>query len=211
MGYIYKITNTINDMVYVGQTREATIEKRFTNHTKKSSNCRYLKSAINEYGKDKFKISIICICFDEDLDTYEKEYISKFNSLIPSGYNLKYGGQCQSRHSEETKKKISESMHKFYKENSQRNRPQQNKKHSAETKIKISNALKGRLINTDNRNKFKPKYKVIQKDLSGNIISRFDTVSDACTSLNVTKNQISRVCNNNNQTLHGYKLEYECI
>lgn len=143
MGYIYKITNTINNMEYVGQTKD-TVEKRFVNHTKKSSNCRYLKSAINKYGKENFKIQIICICFDEDLDKYEMEYIEKFKSLIPSGYNLKYGGQFQSRHSEETKQKISETMRKFYKENPQRNRPQLNKKHSEETKKKISNALKGR-------------------------------------------------------------------
>ena len=75
MGYIYVITNKINETKYIGQTIEKDINERWKSHFKKRSNCRYLKYAFEKYGKEKFKFEIICICFDEDCNKYEDFYL----------------------------------------------------------------------------------------------------------------------------------------
>lgn len=101
MGYIYKITNILDNKLYIGQTKNS-LEERWRCHLKKTSNCRYLSSAIKKYGINNFKFQLICISFDENLDEIEKEYIKKFNCLVPNGYNLREGGNT-SKHNEETK------------------------------------------------------------------------------------------------------------
>ncbi len=56
--------------------------------------CPALADAIAKYGLEVFKFSVLIICFDEDLDAYEREYIAKFNSMTPNGYNILEGGHC---------------------------------------------------------------------------------------------------------------------
>lgn len=75
MGYIYKITNKINNKVYVGQTIK-TVEKRFNQH-KNNSNKEYfsqiaLYQAFNKYGIENFKVETLEECDNELLDEREK-------------------------------------------------------------------------------------------------------------------------------------------
>jgi group I intron endonuclease len=113
MGYIYKITNIKNNKCYIGETIQNP-KKRWKDHRsaiKRDDGCKALKNAINKYGLNNFKFEVIIICFDEDRLIYEKEYIKKYNSMVPNGYNILAGGQegvLGFKHSEETKKKISE-------------------------------------------------------------------------------------------------------
>jgi group I intron endonuclease len=111
MGYVYLVTNMINNTKYIGQTKCNDIETRWASHRKmlKDSIGRYLLSAYHKYGIKNFKFQIICICFDEACDELEEYYIKKFNTLSPNGYNLKLGGKS-SRHSEETKQIIAKKL-----------------------------------------------------------------------------------------------------
>jgi len=95
MGYVYLVTNIITGKKYVGQSKCDDIETRWASHRKmlKDSIGRYLLSAYHKYGIKNFKFQIICVCFDENCDTFEEEYIKKFNTLVPNGYNLKTGGK----------------------------------------------------------------------------------------------------------------------
>ena len=71
MGYIYKITNDINDKIYIGKT-EFNIEKRFQEHIKDSEKLyknRPLYNAMNKYGIEHFKIELI----EETNNTEERE------------------------------------------------------------------------------------------------------------------------------------------
>jgi len=108
MGYIYLIQNSLNSKCYVGQTTELDIYTRWKSHLKNNSNCRYLKNALNKCGKDAFKFQIICVCFDEDLNRFEEEYMKAFNCSVPNGYNLRAAGN-HGKHHEDTKAKISAS------------------------------------------------------------------------------------------------------
>jgi group I intron endonuclease len=125
MGFIYKITNIITNKCYIGETVQSNPIRRWKQHIQKinkGNGCPALRDAINKYGLDNFKFEILIICFDEDRHKYEKEYIKKFNSQVPNGYNILDGGQYGGSRlgiklSEETKNKVSESLKRFYTEN----------------------------------------------------------------------------------------------
>lgn len=107
---IYKITNLVNNKIYIGQTI-VSISERWTNHCYPKSNCIALRNAISKYGKDNFKIEQIDQAQNqEELDRKEQEWISKLQSTNPTiGYNLLSGGSGGSKHSEATKNKMSKS------------------------------------------------------------------------------------------------------
>lgn len=73
--------------------------------------CRVFYYAIAKYGYDSFKFEILHsgILLQEELDALEQDEILKNNSVVPNGYNLKAGGS-HGKHSEETKKKMRESI-----------------------------------------------------------------------------------------------------
>lgn len=108
-GYIYKITNLINNKIYIGQTTES-INKRWIRHCQRNSNCTYLGRAIQKYGKENFSIEEIDNAIDfQELNSKEEQWIKYFKTLdINYGYNIRSGG-ANPKHSEETKKKIGDS------------------------------------------------------------------------------------------------------
>lgn len=96
MGYIYKITNTLNDKVYIGQTIK-TVEKRFTQH-KNNSNKEYfsqivLYKAFNKYGIENFICEEIEEVPNDKLDEREKYWIEYYDSYF-NGYNSTLGGRA---------------------------------------------------------------------------------------------------------------------
>lgn len=102
-GYIYKITNDINNKVYIGQTI-ATIADRWHGHMSSALNEKRYKSALynamRKYGREKFHIKEISsftkATKGELIDTLnieEQKYIKYYQSLITqNGYNLEKGG-----------------------------------------------------------------------------------------------------------------------
>lgn len=91
MGYIYKITNNITQMGYVGQTKK-TPEKRFNDHKIRRNDGNYFHNAIGKYGKENFTLEILCET--NNLDLMEMYFIKIKNTLYPNGYNLTSGGQA---------------------------------------------------------------------------------------------------------------------
>lgn len=210
MGYIYKIVNKVNNKIYIGQTT-ADLKERWKGHCKSTSNCLYLKNAMNKYGKENFELKLICICFDSDLNCYEEEFIKKHNCVVPNGYNLKYGGENGGKHSEIVKKKISESLKKTFNNPSFiKAKPQLGKPHTDEVKQKISNSLKGKKITQEHIDKLKniKSKKVYQYDLNNNLINIFNSCTDAGLKLGVNKTNISRACNGKTKTCCGFILKF---
>jgi hypothetical protein len=94
---VYKITNIVNGKIYVGQTKN-NFSRRYDskeNWWKSSKINDYLKNSIKKYGPENFSIEILQDGIEslEKLDEIEIEYIKKFNSLFPNGYNYSTGGQ----------------------------------------------------------------------------------------------------------------------
>ena len=71
----------------------------------------YFTNAINKYGWNSFSHEIIANeLTSEQADKLECELIKKYNTTDPNfGYNIQYGGHGGQTHSEETKRRISES------------------------------------------------------------------------------------------------------
>lgn len=94
MGIIYKITNTINNKEYIGQTTR-NIAERWREHKAKSnpSDGTYLHNAIAKYGHENFTIEEIDNCADSLLNDKEAEWIIIADTYYPNGYNLTSGGE----------------------------------------------------------------------------------------------------------------------
>ena len=78
---IYKITNKINNKIYIGQS--INIQQRFYTHcsdalTKQDNN--YFHNAIRKYGKENFYIEIIEECLEEELNNKEIYWIKYYNA-----------------------------------------------------------------------------------------------------------------------------------
>lgn len=109
MGYIYLVTNRLNGKQYVGQTLRDDIELRWKEHRKicKASLGKYIYNAYLKHGIENFDFKVICNCDNEKCNDLEEEYIQKYNTISPNGYNLKSGGR-NSRQHPDTIKLISE-------------------------------------------------------------------------------------------------------
>lgn len=108
---IYKITNKINNKIYIGQTYKP-INVRFKEHLKESNKIKskhLICRAIKKYGKNNFTIELIDTAITkEELNAKEIYWIKQFNAKNKSvGYNLTDGGEgvYGYKHSKESKEK----------------------------------------------------------------------------------------------------------
>jgi group I intron endonuclease len=212
MGYIYTITNKTDNKTYVGQTVQD-VELRWKDHLKRGSNCRYLKSAINKYGVDNFVFKLVCITFDDKLDDMEIQYIEKYKSLVPNGYNLRRGGNS-GRHHTETKQKISETLKMRYQNGLVPPRNQLGIPHSEITKKKISESLKGQKLSQESINKRTISRRInrtIQFDIEGNRLNEFNSCKEAAEYIGITLSKISACCGGKIKTAKGFVWKYEPI
>jgi group I intron endonuclease len=150
VAFVYKIENTANGKFYVGSTyRPKHIRKyeHLSSLRKNSHPNDYLQKSFNKYGENCFSFVIVeTYKFPED---YTKEYVNEYllgrefffiENLQPQ-YNIKKSierGKTGYYHSEETKRKISES-HKKIKSPKEKKltRPLSGWKHSPEAIEKI--------------------------------------------------------------------------
>lgn len=95
IGYIYKITNTVNGKMYIGQTRHS-IAKRWGEHKNCAKYGKFdyeslLYRAMRKYGLESFVIDEVEECSDESLNDREKYWISHYGT-VETGYNISRGG-----------------------------------------------------------------------------------------------------------------------
>ena len=92
-GFIYIIKNTINNKVYIGQTR-VSVEQRWKEHLRHAQyGDQVINRAMRKYGVNKFYIETLEICNIELLDYREMYYIDLYDSTNKSkGYNVSIGG-----------------------------------------------------------------------------------------------------------------------
>lgn len=89
---IYKITNTVNGKVYIGQSVD--IEQRFADEIKKQRVNKHLKNAFNKYGIDNFTFETLLECPTNQLNDEERRFIAQYDSANPAhGYNRTHGGK----------------------------------------------------------------------------------------------------------------------
>ena len=108
MGIIYCLTSPSGKR-YIGQTTRP-LNTRISEHAKCPGSCILLENAIKKYGIETFLIE--CIFDDlenELLDEYEVKCVDIFDTMEPSGYNIRVGGASGSKHSVESKQRMRES------------------------------------------------------------------------------------------------------
>ena len=122
-GVIYKITNTVNGKIYIGQTtryngfngrypcKGVGIERVYKYHKnieKEKGNCNvHLLNSIEKYGFSNFKVDeVFDVAFSsKELDIKEISYITLYKSNYKNfGYNITDGG-AGGKHSEDSKSK----------------------------------------------------------------------------------------------------------
>lgn len=99
MGYIYKITNDVNQKIYIGKT-ESSIEERWKEHCKDAKRSslqeiRPLYRAIKKYGIEHFHIEEIGEYPNEQLNEMEIYWIAYYQGF-GKGYNATKGGDGKS-------------------------------------------------------------------------------------------------------------------
>lgn len=86
---VYKVTNSLNGKICVGQTKQA-IEKRFIQHLHADSP---LGQAMRQCGAENFNIETIEKCeTQEKANERERFWIKSLNCKVPNGYNILDGG-----------------------------------------------------------------------------------------------------------------------
>ena len=92
---IYKITNVVNNKVYIGLTTTP-LKKRWYAHVRDSKKSeKHLYAAMRKYGLYNFKIEVIDDTAKDiqELGKLERKYIKIYKSSNPDyGYNLTEGG-----------------------------------------------------------------------------------------------------------------------
>lgn len=163
---IYRITNLINNKVYIGQTNNPSL--RWSQHR---SNAKYARGtqiitrALTKYGCESFSFEIIAMSWSQEcLDKLEEMLIIQYDSRNPSnGYNIDVGGNTSPR-TPETLAKISAGLQEFYKTHESWNK---GGKLTEEWKNNISIASMGK-EGTNTGKKFSNEWVVgISKSLAG--------------------------------------------
>jgi group I intron endonuclease len=126
---IYKHTSP-SGKSYIGLTKNLTIRNRV--HKLPSSKCFAFSAAIKKYGWELFTTEILSNQLTlKEANVLEAQFIIKYNTLAPHGYNLRAGGDVNIL-SEETRAKLIA------------NNTNRGKHKSAETKAKMSALRKGK-------------------------------------------------------------------
>ena len=223
MYHIYKITNLINNKLYIGKTHLPNIQQRFRQHlsdAKKSHReHRPLYDAIKKYDAENFKIELIeTVESDKIACERENYWITHFHTYVGfadcNGYNATLGGDGKQYINRE---RVKETLLKFPDKVSEeiaeicnccadivRDVAKENNIH-----IKTSQEL----------TREKLKREIHQIDLQTNeILNTFESIQDACVYLKSTYNikskynsmraYISQVARGIKKQAFGYHWEY---
>ncbi len=150
---IYAISNNVNNKSYIGLTNNLNRRKRehFSKLRKNKHKNKHLQSAWNKYGEENFTFDVLKECEIDDLDNWEKWFISSNNSSNRKyGYNNELGGHHNKIISEETRKKMKENHYDCRGENN----PNYGKVRPKSTREKISKTRIERGICKGEKNPF---------------------------------------------------------
>jgi group I intron endonuclease len=142
---IYKISNSVNGKVLIGQTTQPP-QRRWYAHLynlRKQKHCNHhLQNAYNKYGESAFTFEVLdkTAKSHKKLNELEIKYIKQFNTMNPSiGYNKLSGGE---------NKYVSDSLRSVHRYRMQKlyatgwKHPMLGKSHTTESKQKMSDTHK---------------------------------------------------------------------
>lgn len=188
---LYEHRNKKNGKRYIGVTNNTT--KRWYGKGKHYDGCPYFWSAIQKYGWDNFEHNVLVYDLSrEEASRLEKHFIKRFRTLAKEfGYNLAEGGtnaptMLGKKHSEETKRKISESHRGI--------------KLSEEQKRRHSEHMTGLMVG-----KLNHKSRAVRCINTGEV---FESQRIAAQTMGVLQSKIWKCCNGEATHTHGLMWEY---
>lgn len=118
---IYCIKNIINNKVYIGSTYVCFLKrfkKHFYNFQKNNHPNEYLKSSIYKYGIENFEFQILEVIIDKHLLLNREKYWIDFykSSDNKYGYNINSNPNLSPMLNINSRKKVSETIKKLYKD-----------------------------------------------------------------------------------------------
>lgn len=207
MSYIYKISNTENEKVYIGQTSYS-LQVRFKQHIEDSIRYKNLNrplyQAFKEIGIDKFFIDLIEET--ENFDERERFWIDYYDSYN-NGYNGTIGGQGKLlyNHLEIIQEYLTQKSAKLTA-----------KKFECHPDT-VLNILKANNISIYKGTELFKK-RVQRLSLKDDVIDEFESLLDAGkfvvkekisgSSISTSRTHISEVCNQKRKTAYGYKWKF---
>ena len=197
MGYIYKITNSINNKIYIGQTRNP-IKYRWQHHLwkglhpEKPDTDYPLYRAMRKYGIENFHIEEIENIPNEMLNEKEQYWIKENNSYVPNGYNCDFGGEGTSKFNHQE-------ILNYFLLTGQKN-ASKTARHFGCSLITVLKILENN--NLEGLGKYQPIYQINIK--TGEIINEFDSLVAAEEQLNIGKTQLWNAVNGQAKTAGGY-------
>lgn len=156
MHYLYRITDMLNDKVYIGRTvnekRRWTAHKSFARQTEP---IQFIHRAMKKYGIEHFHYEVIASCLlQEDADYTEIELINRYDSQNKEcGYNVAPGGDhpWNAGLPLEQQPMYGKKQSAHQKQRASEVHSGKTVVHSEQTRNKISHALTG-LIHSEERN-----------------------------------------------------------
>lgn len=224
--YIYKITNLINNKIYIGQTTQKRPTDRWHQHKSEVKRNKKSKQVIHKamlkYGIENFLFEIIDTAINyEELDNKEMMWITKLKSTNKLfGYNIEVGGskRISNENKEKYSKLRSEITRKYYsnKENreklsrSQKERFKNNKelsKNISERQKKA--ALEGTNSITKRGTEHPFSKNILQITFNGIILKIFHSGFEAERETNISQAHINKCCLNKYYQAGGFFWIYE--
>ena len=204
---IYRIINIINGRYYIGSSNN--VLRRFSEHKRdlqKNKHYNYiLQKSWNKHGENSFLFEIIEIVENiKELTIREQFYLDKikpFNSKITYNICPFAGSIFGVKLSEETRNKMRKShLGMSHKDETILKMIKYKHGHSEETKIKLSEIGNGK--------EAKNKAPIYQLDLDGNIIKKWNSITEAANNFKISPSLICSVCNGRRKTSVGFKWIY---
>lgn len=207
---IYKIENLINGKIYIGQSVD--IQYRFRNHKSESFNPKSnaydtaIHRAIRKYGVDNFSFDVIEECDQDKLREREVYWINYYQSF-GNGYNLTSGGEgVPTVNIKQTQKLWDNGL--SIKEIAQNLNCQQHTVirilESYDKYSKQESYKRGRENARKKMNKT-----VLQYDLYGVFIQKYESIEAASIATNIKRNNISSALTGKVLSAGGYQWTYD--
>lgn len=217
--YIYKATNKINGKSYIGQT--INYKNRLWQHRRcyEKEDCKF-HDAIKEFGFDNFEWEVIETCErKEEADNLERKYIELFDSYR-NGYNENKGSVGGHNAKSIVCLNLNGDFIKRYDSAADAEKDGFNN-------VNVLLCCKNKLKTCKNhlfmfeedydangaREYIKPastsRKKVVQCDLEGNLIARYDSVQEASEKSGANRTTISGVLSKTYKSANGFIFVYE--
>ncbi|MER2007417.1 MAG: GIY-YIG nuclease family protein [Psychrobacillus sp.] len=223
---IYRIDNVSNGKFYIGSSFdiEGRLYRHFLELNRNRHSNKHLQNAYNKYGEDSFSTEILEVVDDTNNLIKREQYWIDNLEACNNGYNIlpNAGTVREYRHSEETRKKISETQRGRKLPNELRvklSKIREGKKLPIEVREKISNSNLGRKMTEEQKEKLsksmtgvhregRPKIPILQYTKDMTFIKEWDSAKDVAREYGNASN-IGLVCKGKRKSAYGFVWRYK--